>query len=150
MMLERCNNPKHVSYKEYGGRGIHVYDRWQPAFQEDPDKDLGPRKIQAFERFLRDVGLRPSKMYTLDRIDANGHYFPNNVRWATHKEQGVNKRKTHFVRHPVTGEKIAAATLATELNMVYQNLRAKMMREGTWYACRFEEEPTEVKDLPNE
>lgn len=150
MMLERCYNPKHVSYKDYGGRGIHVFDRWLPAHQDDPDKDLGPSKIQAFERFLADVGKRPDKKHTLDRIDANGHYVPGNVRWSTHKEQGVNKRGTHHVYHPTTGEVIAAATLADELGIPYQNLRFRMMKQGTWYKYTLamtDEPKEEVKDL---
>lgn len=137
-MLARCYNPKHISYPEYGGRGIYVFDRWTPVPRDDPDKDLGPSRATAFGNFLRDVGLKPSKVHTLDRINPREHYVPGNVRWATPKEQGVNKRDTHFVYHPKTGKRIAAATLADELGIRYQQLRAKMMRENTWYAIRDE------------
>jgi hypothetical protein len=152
MMLERCNNPKHVGYAEYGGRGIHVFDRWQPTHADDPHSDLGPTKLQAFEWFLKDVGLRPSRNHTLDRIDPNGHYVPGNVRWATYEEQGSNKRCTHYVLHPKTGKRIPAATLARELGMSYQSLRARLMKAGTWYSLMLnkndkDNDGTKVKDL---
>jgi hypothetical protein len=155
MMLERCLNPKHVSYKEYGGRGIKVYKEWIPR-AKDIDSigniDCSSKsKIECFEQFLHDVGPRPDKKHTLDRLDANGHYYPDNVRWSTHIDQGSNKRETHYVRHPKTGERIAAAHLARELGLTYQGLRARMVKAGTWYVARFgdadDDEPnTQVKE----
>lgn len=75
-MKTRCSNPNHQAYKDYGGRGIRVCDRWL-----------------VFKNFLVDMGERPSKLHSLDRIDVNGNYEPSNVRWATPKEQVANKRK---------------------------------------------------------
>ncbi len=74
-MIQRCTNPKHRRYADYGGRGIKVHPPWR-----------------IFDNFLRDVGERPDGK-TLDRIDVNGNYEPGNVRWATIKEQNANKRK---------------------------------------------------------
>lgn len=79
-MRERCNNPNHKDYAIYGGKGVSVCSRWDN-----------------FEFFVSDMGCRPSGK-TLDRIDPNKNYCPENCRWATHKEQALNqkKRKTGF------------------------------------------------------
>lgn len=68
-MRQRCNNPNNTGYKWYGGRGIQICKRWND-----------------FSKFLADVGERPKGM-TLDRINGNGNYEPNNVRWVTQAEQ---------------------------------------------------------------
>ncbi len=79
-MLQRCYNEKHVGFRYYGGRGIAVCARWNPK--------MGG----TFENFLADVGHRPSPKHSIDRIDTNGNYRPDNVRWATHSQQMRNRR----------------------------------------------------------
>lgn len=81
-MKERCRNKKCKGYKNYGSRGIKVCDRW----------------LNSFENFYKDMGERP-KGKSLDRIDNNGNYTPENCRWATPIEQGNNMRKNRLLTY---------------------------------------------------
>jgi hypothetical protein len=74
-MIERCSNPRHIGFKYYGARGITVCERWR----------------KSFAAFFADMGPRPPGL-TLDRIDPNGNYKPDNCRWITPREQRRNQR----------------------------------------------------------
>lgn len=77
LMLYRCDNPKHISYKYYGGRGITVCDEWRQNFE-------------AFHDWAISNGYRDD--LTLDRINTDGNYEPSNCRWTTMKVQASNRR----------------------------------------------------------
>lgn len=81
---QRCRNKKHVSYKSYGARGIDIYDDWATSFT-------------AFENYITStIGPRPSRTYSLDRINNDDGYVPGNLRWATPAMQNTNKRNTQL------------------------------------------------------
>lgn len=77
-MIARCTYEKHNRYKYYGGRGIKVCDRWND-----------------FRNFLADMGERP-KGNSLDRVDINKDYCPENCRWADNRTQARNKSTSHY------------------------------------------------------
>lgn len=79
LAIQRCTNPNSPDYPDYGGRGIKVCDRWG-------------KNHNRYNNFLADMGLRPSPNHSLDRIEVDGNYEPNNCKWATPKEQANNRR----------------------------------------------------------
>ena len=108
-MIGRCYTPSSSSYKDYGGRGIKVCDKW-----------LGEN---GFINFLADMGTRPSPQHTLERVDVNRNYEPSNVIWLLGKYQAHNTRQTKLnpdlVRY-IRSEKAKGrsyADLGRELNV---------------------------------
>lgn len=119
-MLRRCTVQNHVGYPQYGGRGIKVCPEWS-----DPQT--------GFKQFLHDVGERPSKGHSLDRINPNGNYEPTNIRWATATFQARNKRNSIYLDDPdAPGAKIPAAELAERWGMSYQAMRARLIKTRKW------------------
>lgn len=101
---QRCMNPEHAAFHDYGARGIRVCKRWD-----------------RFENFLEDMGLRPSPKHSLDRINVDGHYSPSNCRWATSTQQNSNKRKTRLVEFE--NELVTITQLARKLGLPKSSLR---------------------------
>jgi hypothetical protein len=81
-MIGRCEYPRGNTFKYYGARGIKVCERWR----------------QEFSAFLADMGRKPTPKHSLDRIDPDGHYEPDNCRWANTVEQR-HSRRDYRVRH---------------------------------------------------
>ena len=110
-MKQRCHNPNYHGFSEYGGRGIYVCDRW--------------RGDNGFENFLADMGRRPEGDYSIDRIDNDGPYSPENCRWATVRQQAKNRRSTVFLT--IEGQTKSVGEWARERGMseylIYNRLR---------------------------
>jgi hypothetical protein len=83
-MIDRCRLPTHQAWRNYGGRGITVCDRWQ----------------ESFTNFWKDMGPSYHHGLTIERIDNMGHYTPENCTWATHKAQSRNTRCNHIIDTP--------------------------------------------------
>ncbi len=110
-MLQRCTNPKHAQFHDYGGRGIQVH----------PD-------LRTFAGFLAVVGERPSSKHSLDRIDNEKGYEPGNLRWATRREQALNKRSNHLITFEGKTQPLAA--WAEERGIEYNTLRSRIVTYG--------------------
>lgn len=108
-MKTRCNNPKATGYEYYGGRGIKVCNRW----------------LDSFWNFYADMGPRPENT-TLDRIDVDGNYDPENCRWATWEEQAVNKTDTEYFE--IAGEKLSVKEWADKLDILPNTITYRLIR----------------------
>lgn len=111
-MLERCYRPTATGYKDYGARGITVCDRWIDN--------------NGFLNFLADMGEKPTPKHSIERIDTNGNYCPENCKWATRKEQARNTRRT--VRITYDGRTQSLADWADEYGLPYGILYARLSR----------------------
>jgi hypothetical protein len=117
-MRRRCHDPKHRMFKNYGGRGISVCERWS----------TGDGKSTGFECFAGDMGERPDGM-TLDRLDNEAGYSPSNCRWASAREQGLNTRRTRKME--VAGSIVAIADVAVAVGRSPQAIKDRLARGWT-------------------
>lgn len=108
-MRRRCFTSTDPKYPIYGGRGISVCERWS-----------------TFQPFLEDMGRRPGRGYSLDRIDVNGNYEPGNCRWATAKQQAINRRCVIHVE--AFGEKLLLAEWAERLGCSEATVRWRLQQ----------------------
>jgi len=112
-MLARCSSPYATHYERYGGRGIYVCDRWYD-----------------FGLFIEDVGEKPTPAHTIDRVDNDGPYSPDNFRWATRKEQQVNTHWALWIE--INGQRFRATELAKKAGVATATIRDRHMRGLTY------------------
>ena len=109
-MIYRCTNSECGNYHRHGGRGIRVCNRW----------------LESFDAFLEDIGKKPNPGLTLDRIDNDGDYTPENCRWATRKQQSRNSRQNHNVTFQ--GRTQCLAAWAEEIGVKAGILQARLKK----------------------
>lgn len=129
-MIHRCTNPNSKNYHRYGGRGIKVCKEW-----------LGNP-----EQFFKDMGPKPTPKHSIDRINNDGDYSPDNCRWATNKEQSNNQSTNHLITFNGETKNIQQWSEAFNLN---QNTFHSRILHG-WSIDRILSEPTQKrrKKLP--
>lgn len=110
-MIQRCTNPNYDGYARYGALGITVCSRWRLSFDD----------------FFEDMGHCPEG-HSLDRIKGDQGYSPDNCRWATRREQALNRCVTRWIEHD--GERLCLSDWAQRLGMSSQTLRARL--EAGW------------------
>jgi hypothetical protein len=103
-MKKRCLNKNHRHFKDYGGRGILISNDWAVSF----------------EKFIADMGRRPSKKHSIERVDNNSGYNKDNCMWIESKFQSQNQRTTIKVQYK--GELICLSELSRMLNIKYGKL----------------------------
>ncbi len=107
-MKSRCYSPTSTSYDNYGAKGITVCTRWRDSF----------------ENFLQDIGEKPNKTYSIERINNAKGYFPENCRWATASEQNRNYGRNVFITY--AGRRQCLADWANELAINKATLRYRL------------------------
>lgn len=107
-MIQRCTNKRSKSYKNWGGRGITICERWL-----------------RFENFLADMGRKPSPRHSIDRFpNKSGNYEPGNCRWATAKEQANNMRSNRILQYD--GEALTLMQWAERVGLKYSTLGMRL------------------------
>lgn len=128
-MKQRCLNPKAPDFQRYGGRGIDVWPSW----------------VNSFETFFADMGPRPERT-TLDRIDVDGDYTPENCRWATPKRQQRNRRDTLMLT--LDGATQSLPDWAEQLGVSRSTLKTRLDKGWTVErALRTPVQPRRIKSL---
>jgi len=107
-MKKRCLDSTYRRFKDYGGRGIKVCDRW----------------LESFENFIADMGRRPSNNHSIDRKDNNGNYEPSNCEWALRPQQDSNKRTSRLVTYK--DETLTLKEWSRRIGIHYNTLRQRL------------------------
>jgi len=109
-IVKRCTHTSNPKYPDYGGRGIKMCDRW----------------LNDFWAFVEDIGTRPSEKHSLDRIDPNRNYEPDNCRWANPTEQSRNTRRATTVT--IKGMEVTLHELCEALEIPYKEMKSRLDR----------------------
>ena len=109
-MVRRCSDINCINFKYYGGRGITVCDRW----------------MTSFENFIADMGLKPSQSHSIDRIDNDFGYSPDNCRWATRAEQAANRRSTK--QYYFGNEKLTILEISSKIGVKPFTIRSRLLK----------------------
>ncbi len=111
-IIQRCTNPDFKNFRLWGGRGITISEEWR----------------NDFAAFYADMGPRPSKKHSIDRINNNDHYCKANCRWATYLQQSNNCSRTHLV--PLNGQLVSLRQYAKAIGRDYYNVYHLVVRRG--------------------
>tara|TARA_R110000868_G_scaffold311928_1_gene572924 strand:- start:43 stop:474 length:432 start_codon:yes stop_codon:yes gene_type:complete len=109
-MKGRCSNPSHAAFKNYGGRGISVCDRWQ-----------------LFDNFKHDMGLKPDGRM-IDRTNNDLNYSPENCRWVTRKESNSNRRNCIYVS--IKGSTVTLKEACRIAGLTYRAVHKRITKRG--------------------
>lgn len=112
-MLHRCYDPESISYANYGARGIKVCNRWKNT-------------KTGYENFIKDMGERPSKAYSIDRKDTDGDYTKSNCQWSTKRKQANNRRTNHIVSYKNKEMTLAQAIRKSKTTIPYLRVLARI------------------------
>jgi hypothetical protein len=121
-MKDRCYNKNAAGYKRYGGRGIKVCKYWYDDFIS----------------FVKDMGRRPTRLHTLERVDNSKDYIPSNCKWATRKEQSHNRRSSVVTQQDVNDIRRDYATglysqrVLAEIYDISQQHVSSLVRRTRW------------------
>jgi hypothetical protein len=107
-MKHRCFNPKNKDFHHYGGRGITVCERW----------------LHSFENFINDIGWRPDSTYSIERINVNGNYCPENCKWILKTLQNRNTRASKYIEY--SGRSLLLTEWCRELDIDYSMMRRRI------------------------
>jgi hypothetical protein len=114
LMIQRCTNPKNKVFPLYGGRGILVCDEWRDNFQ----------------KFFDDMGPKPSKYYSIDRIDNSLGYSPDNCRWAHAENQANNRRNNRLIEYQGEKMTIREAMNVSKCEVPHGTVRSRIFERG--------------------
>lgn len=113
---DRCLNPHNKDFNRYGGRGIKIYEEWVDDFK-------------AFHDYVSILPHFGEKGYSLDRIDNDGNYEPNNLRWATKKQQANNREVKSVIEF--NGEKFTLKQIAKKIGIGLSSIHRRIKRGDT-------------------